>query len=172
MSPTPKKLDAVTKMVFAFDVSHRDAVVIDAQISVPASFTAYLQVRNFGDVELDVVAQPGRTRVVAARVTESTPGQGVSNLTIARLPIQRLLEASTRGMAWIYGPNRAGSSAVGSAAHRATRRKVSDDRIERVAEVLDAGGGEAEVMAAEHVGDRQARRLMRLARERAGRSAS
>jgi hypothetical protein len=172
MTAKRRPLDAVDRMAFSFDFGDHSGVALDESTSVPSEFTAHLQIRNLGAVEMDVVAEPGRVRAVAVRITEPAPGAGLSNLTLARIPVQRLLESATSGMAWIYAPNarRSGSTDQRAAARTAIRRRMSDERLDRVAEVLKAGGGVHEVMAAEqaagsHIGERQAWRLIKRARE-------
>ena len=168
-------------MTFSWDPRVADAELGDG-VGVPSSFTAHLIYSRVGAVELDVVVEDGReeglARVVAVRVRE-TPGSGVTGMSIAQVSIQRVLDSALAAIAVlprfamddadppavsrIYEPTRTLEEAT-VVVRSATRKRVSDERLARIGAILNAGGGVEEVMAAEHVGDRQAFRLIARAK--------
>jgi hypothetical protein len=128
-----------------------------------------------GEVQMDVVAEGGRARVVAIRVSES-PGLGLTGVSIEQVSIRRLLDSAVEAMSLVPRPviNEAGTIRAHEpgttqeqamvAVRAATRRRVSDERLARVLDAAEAGGV-VQVMEQEHVGERQAFRLIKRANE-------
>lgn len=138
----------------------RDRVPIGDRhdVLVPERFFAEFNL-DVGRVELELVAEPGRTRVVRVTIEETDAGSGVTGVTFDRVRLRALQEQAT---AYIAGFS-SGTRDTQEAATAASRQRVSDERLERVAETARAGGVEA-VQEAEHVGRRQAFRLLARAK--------
>jgi hypothetical protein len=133
----------------------------DRDVRVPASFSAVYELRGVGVVTLAITAERGRTRVTHVEVNE-IEDQGITGLRAGKVPVADLLERAVATMSYLSST--AGLPGTRQAARKATRRRVSDDRLERVADLYREGGAGA-VMDEEAVGERQAYRLVRLARE-------
>lgn len=127
-------------------------------IKVPREFTAVFDL-EVGTVELDVAAEPGRARVTQLRVSEHA-GDGVTGLTVSKISVARLVERAVANMTFMPTPST--MKVAGAATRR--RRRVSDNRLQEVAEE-HATGGIAGIMESENISERQAYRLLRRARE-------
>ena len=123
---------------------------------------------------MDVVAEGGRPRVVAVRMSES-PGLGLTGVSIEQVSIRRLLDSAVEAMSLVprpvideagtmtaYEPGATPEQAM-VAVRSTTRRRVSDNQLARVFDAAEAGGVE-QVMEQEHVGQRQAFRLIKRAK--------
>jgi hypothetical protein len=133
------------------------------EVTVPQTFTAAFDLPPAGMVRMRVETGQGRARIAEVEVTEPE-GAGVTGVTIASIPVARLLESAVTYMA-VMGSG-AGIPASREAAGRASRRRrpVDDDRLQEVAAAHAYGGIEA-VRDSQHVSERQAYRLLRQARE-------
>lgn len=122
-------------------------------VTIPRTFTARFDLEGVGLVDLVVEAEDGRVRVSSLQVVE-LDGAGVDGVTLAGIPLRKLLERAATQMAKLSG---VGSAALPAAA-KASRRRVSDERLRGVADAYIDGGISA-VMELELVGERQAWRL-------------
>ena len=154
----------IRKMAFILDRRFiGEKVEVEPGRAVPRSFTAKFDIDGVGRVDVDVESEPGRARIAAVRVSEPSPGRGVSGLTIGRMSASKLLEHAVSGVLFVTANT--GATRADEVAARVIRRRMSDERLTRVAATLAAGGGVKQVMADENVGDRQAWRLIKRARE-------
>jgi hypothetical protein len=148
-------------------------------VRVPPAFRAHLfYSRLGGEVYIDVAVEGGRARVAAVHMSES-PGVGITGVSIEQVSIRRVLDSAVQAMsfyaAWLSGrapgtdvaaylSGRAPGAGAVVAVRAATRKRVSDDRLARVLEAAESGGVDA-VMEQESVGERQAFRLIKRAKE-------
>lgn len=161
------------KLALYLHEGHMNATVdIGDGVYVPDVFTARCRLDTGTIVEIEIAAEPGRARATEVRVSE-VQGRGITGLTIDGTRLHQLMRRATQTMAFISTPpsgarHEAFKSDVGrerQAAGRAVRKRVSDARLSKVAEIIDNGGDVEDVMAAEHVGRRQAFRLIARAKE-------
>jgi hypothetical protein len=123
-------------------------------------------------VEIEVVTNDGRSRITTMHI-EETDQRGVTGVVVGRVSASQLLGRAVHGAAWISSAPtgltleafQVDARRVNAAAGVAIRRKMSDDRLARITAILDGGGDVNNVMEAEHVGERQAFRLIKRARE-------
>jgi hypothetical protein len=132
---------------------------------VPNKFTAAYKTRKGHRVELDVVAEPGRTRVEQLRIT-ATGDQGVLGVTIDDVSLQEFHRVATTMAAYLEGSG--DGPGVRRAARTATRRRITADRLTAVLEAFDEGGVAA-VKTLDDCGERQAYRLVKRAKAQVGR---
>lgn len=145
---------------------HRRTVVLqrgrgeERDVSLPPVFTAQYDLGGTGLVELEIRAETGRLRVTRVSI-EERGADGVDGVSLGGVPIRRLVDRAASSMA-SFG---AGRDRAMTAVQKASRRRLSDDRLRLVADAFTAGGIQA-VMDSEHVAERQAWRLKRAAVEK------
>jgi hypothetical protein len=158
-----------------FSWDPREETTLGGGVTVPKAFTAHLRYRSMGPVDLDIVVEGQRARVVALRANEAS-GLGITGMSIAQISIQRLLDSAVEAIATIrpvYGddgtmhPSDPSSEEAIAVVRAATRRRISEERLAGVLEAAEAGGVE-QVMAKENVGERQAFRLIKRAKQARG----
>lgn len=133
-------------------------------VRVPPVFTAvWDQLRGVGVVELDFAAEPGRVRVVEARIRPKE-GDSITNLALRGVAVRHFAAAATERFGWLTGGS---SSGARQAARSATKSRVSDDRLAQVLKAHAEGGVQA-VIDLEHVSRRHAFRLLAQARAASG----
>jgi hypothetical protein len=124
---------------------------------IPREFSAVFdETPRLGVVEIDVAASRGHARVDAIRIRERN-GAGVSGVTLDGVPLERYLEEAITVFARLSLQGDEGGAGRRSAI-RATRKRVTDERLSAVADAWREGGVDA-VIALEVVSERTAYRL-------------
>ncbi len=161
-------------VMFALDIDAARAgrvptVRLDGDVTVPEQFRVGFVVGG-KNVELLIRAERGRARVSTMTISERDD-VGISGVSVSKVPEHRLLEHAVAKVAEWLSPSwpedqddPVAKARRSDVARSATRRRVSDERLERVGAILRGGGDVKAVREAELVGERQAWRLIRAAR--------
>jgi hypothetical protein len=130
-----------------------------------------------GVLELTAEVRDKRARVVSLHIDEEpTNSHGLTGVTLAEIPLQRLLEVAMYGAGPMVARGRGklaaattdeDASRVERAVQRAARRRTSDDRLVAVSDAYGDGKNVAAQRVAEQLGvtERQAFRLIKQAKD-------
>lgn len=140
----------------------------DGDVKVPGHFIAECRFADGLVAHLELVAERGRVRAVKV-VLEAEDEGALHGLTLEKVKVRQMVEHATVIAARYRSSSVPDIDPLRRAAAAATRRRVSDERLENIADIYNSAetveDAVESVEEAEHVGRRHAFRLIAAARK-------